>query len=90
MDTTKVLEYLEDLAETLGVEIIHEKLNIEDFPVKGGLCRIKGMYKVFIDKSETTEGQVKILAKALSSFDTERVYLLPQIRGILEKAQRSF
>jgi hypothetical protein len=87
MDSRKILEYLEELALKLGVEIVYEKLEGEDFPVGGGLCKVKGVYKIFMDRSEPLEGQIKILAHALSSFDTEEVYILPFIREILDKAQ---
>ena len=89
MESRKVLEYLEELAEKLGVEIVYEKLGEEELSVGGGLCKVRGTYKIFMDRSETMEGRVEILARALSSFDTEKVYLLPFIRKILEKAQRS-
>ncbi len=89
MQSREVLDYLEELAEKLGVDIVHEKLGDEDFRVRGGLCKVKGTYKIFMDRSETVEGQIEILAQGLSCFNTEKVYLLPYIRGILEKAQRS-
>jgi hypothetical protein len=89
MHTRQVLEYLEDLAETLGVEIVYEKLGQDDFHARGGLCKIKGTYKIFVDRSESIEAQIEILAKALSSFDTEDIYILPHIRDILERAERS-
>jgi hypothetical protein len=89
MQAREILDYLEDLADAFGVEIVHEKLGQEDFRVRGGLCKVKGAYKVFLDRSETIEGQISVLAKALSSFNTEGVYILPHIRTILEKAQRS-
>jgi len=89
MQARKVLEYLEDIAEKLGVEIIYERLGGEDFRVAGGLCKLNGTHKIFMDQSETLEGRIRILTKALSSFNTEEIYLLPQIREILEKAQRS-
>jgi len=89
MQPREVLEYLEDLAERLGIEIIYARLGGEDFRVKGGLCKVKGMHKIFIDPSETLEGQTRILTQALSSFNMEGIYLLPKIRELLEKAQRS-
>ena len=89
MKSRKVLEHLEDLAERLGIEIVYEKLRAEEFSAKGGLCKVKGSYKIFMDRSEQTERRVEILARALSSFDTEEVYLLPFIREILKKAQDS-
>ena len=89
MESRKVLEYLEDLAERLDVEIVYEKLREEEFSVKGGLCKVKGAYKIFMDRSEPIERRVEILARALSSFNTEGVYLLPFIRETLDKAQNS-
>jgi len=87
MEYGKVLEYLEDLALKLGVEVVYERLENKDFLATGGLCRVKGAYKIFIDRSETIERRIKILARALSSFDREGVYILPYIREILEKAR---
>ena len=49
MESRKVLEYLEDLAERLDVEIVYEKLREEDFSVGGGLCKVKGAYKIFME-----------------------------------------
>jgi len=83
----KVLEYLEDLALKLGVEAVYEKLENKDFLATGGLCKVKGKYKIFIDRSETIERRKEILAGALSSFDREDVYILPYVREILEKAK---
>jgi len=85
----KVLEYLEDLAIKLGVEIVYGKLGGEEFFVGGGLCKVKGVYKIFLDRSEPTEKRIQILAKALCSFHREDVYVRPFIREILEKAQRT-
>ena len=87
MEYGKVLEYLEDLALKLGVEVVYEKLENKDFLATGGLCKVKGAYKIYIDRSETIERRIKILARALSSFDREGVYILPYIREILEKAR---
>ena len=88
MQSRQVLEYLEDLAERLGVEIVYQKLGEEEFTVRGGLCRINGAFKVFIDRSKPMDEQIKILAQGLSSFDTEEVYLFPYIRKMLDKARR--
>ena len=89
MQNNKVLEYLEDLSFRLGIEIVNEKLGGIDFSIEGGLCKVKGVYKIFIDPSAPIEVQIEILARALSSFKIEEVYLLPFIREILEKAQKS-
>jgi len=88
MQSRQVLEHLEDLAERLGVEIIYQKLGGEEFSVRGGLCKINGTFKVFIDRSKSVEEQIKILAHGLSVFDTEEVYLFPYIREVLDNARR--
>ncbi len=87
MQSRQILEHLEELAERLGVEIVYQKLGEEEFPVQGGLCKVNGTFKVFIDRSKTEEDQIKILARGLSFFDTEEVYLFPYIRDILENAR---
>ena len=88
MQSSQVLECLEDLAERLGVEIVYQKLGEEEFSVRGGLCKVNGTFKIFIDRSKSLEDQINIVAQGLSSFDTEEVYLFPYIRDVLEKARR--
>ena len=87
MQSNQVLECLEDLAERLGVEIVYQNLGEDDFSVKGGLCKINGTFKIFIDGSKSLEDQITIVARGLSSFNTEEVYLFPYVRDILEKAR---
>jgi hypothetical protein len=88
MQAREVLAHLEDLAERLGVEIVYQRLGEEEFAVRGGLCKVNGAFKIFIDQSKLVEDQIKTLAQGLSSFDTEEVYLFPYIREILEQARR--
>jgi hypothetical protein len=89
MQSRKVLQYLEDLAFKLGIEIVNEKLECTDFNAKGGLCKVKGVYKIFMDPDAPIQVKIDILARSLSSFHTEEIYILPFIRKILEKAQES-
>ena len=88
MQPREVLEHLENLAERLGVEIIYQKLGEEEFSVRGGLCKVNGVFKVFLDRSKSVDEQIKILAHGLSTFDTEEVYLFPYIREVLDIARR--
>lgn len=88
MQSRQVLEYLEELAERLGVEIVYQKLGEEEFAVRGGLCKVNGNFKIFIDRSQSIEDQIRIVAQGLASFDTEEVFLFPYIREVLEKVRR--
>lgn len=81
------MEYLEDLALKLDIEVVYANLESRDPFTRGGLCRVKGKYKVFIDRSEKLQGRIKILARAISAFDREEIYILPFVREILEKAK---
>jgi hypothetical protein len=87
MEPRKVLEYLEDLALKFDIEVVYANLETRDPFTRGGLCRVKGKYKVFIDRSEKLQGRIKILSQALSAFDKEEIYILPFVREILEKAK---
>jgi hypothetical protein len=89
MESYKVLEHLEGLARKLGVEVVYQGLAMDEYSSGGGLCKVKGAYKVFLDRSEPTERRIQILARALSSFNSDEVYVLPAVREILEKSQSS-
>ena len=88
MQPRKVLESLENLAEKLGVEIVYEKLRDEEFSVRGGMCKVQKNYRIFMDRSEPMDSRIKILARSLSSFNTEDIYLLPFIREVLEMSRK--
>ena len=89
MQSQQVLEHLEELAARLGVEIVYQRLAEEEFSVRGGLCKINGVFKVFIDRSKPVDEQIKILAQGLSAFNVEEVYLFPSVREVLDRARRS-
>ncbi|MBW2311818.1 MAG: hypothetical protein JRF35_12225 [Deltaproteobacteria bacterium] len=89
MEPYKVLEHLEALARKLSVEVVYQKLGTDGYPAGGGLCKVKGAYKVFLDRSEPIERRIHILAGALSSFNRDEVYVLPYVREILESVQRA-
>jgi hypothetical protein len=89
MQNSKILQYLEELAFQLGIEIVNERLGGTDVFIEGGLCKVKGTYKIFMDPSTPIQNKIEVLARSLSSFHTENVYLLPFIREILQKAKTS-
>jgi len=51
--------------------------------MRGGLCRVKGSYRVIIDKRASDEERVATLAGALATFDTTELELPPQVRDLL-------
>src|SRR5262245_64422923 len=59
-----LLELLEAAAEQLSVKVSYEQ--IEASVGRGGLCRVKGQYRVIIDKRATPQERVATLATALA------------------------
>jgi hypothetical protein len=63
-----LLEQLETAAETLAVKVSYEP--ILSTIGHGGLCRVKGQYRVIIDKRATPQERAMTLAQALSNVAT--------------------
>lgn len=77
MKPEMLLEHLETTAETLSVKVSYENL-ASSFEFRGGLCRVKGAYRVIIDKRATAQERVATLASALSTVATpEQVNAAP-------------
>ena len=64
MKLDALLELLESAAETLKVRVSYETLSSN--VVHGGLCRVKGEYRIIIDKRATAEERMTTLATALA------------------------
>lgn len=76
-----VLELLENAADQLGIKVSYEAL--QSSVVHGGLCKVKGEYRIIIDKKSTSEERVAMLATAVAKFDTTELELSPKIRDLL-------
>jgi hypothetical protein len=78
-----VLEELEGAAAKLGVNVTYEVLG--ETVGGGGLCKVKGAYRVIIEKRGTPGEKAVTLAKALAALDTEGVFLTPAARDLVER-----
>jgi hypothetical protein len=78
-----VLADLESAAAKLGVKVSYEVLT--DSAFGGGLCKVKGAYRVIIEKRGTTGEKAVTLAKALAALDTEGVFLTPPARDLVDR-----
>lgn len=85
MDEDTLLNQLEELAHSLGIEIRYEPLRRESSFFPGGLCRIKGEYVLILNSTATTEDKIQTMAKAVNRFDLSKVYLRPGLREFLDK-----
>ncbi len=77
-----LLELLEAVADQLGIKVSYEPLQTS--VVNGGLCRVKGVYRVIVDKRATSEERVTTVATALATFDTSELELPQKVRDFLK------
>jgi hypothetical protein len=83
MKMEPVLEDLEAAAAKLGVRVSYEVLG--ETVGGGGLCKVKGSYRVIIEKRGTTGEKALTLAKALAALDTEEVFMTPAARQLVDR-----
>lgn len=81
MKPDSMLEELESAAGELGIKVSYEALRTN--VGMGGLCRVKGQYRVIIDKRASTRERLATLAQAVSKFDTSGLELHPKVREVL-------
>ncbi len=85
-----LLELLETAAEQLHIRVSYEALQ-SGFAAggHGGLCKVKGEFRVIVDKRATAEERVVTLATALSRFDTSELELAVKVREVIRTYESS-
>ncbi|HLL23085.1 MAG TPA: hypothetical protein VK427_13185 [Kofleriaceae bacterium] len=81
------LELLHHVADLLKVRVSYESL--ASSVGNGGLCKVKGEYRIIVDKRASSEERVIMLATALASFDTAALGLAPKTRSLLRQYENS-
>jgi len=81
-----LLELLEAAAEQLEIRVSYEPLQTS--VVHGGLCRVKGEYRIIVDKRASAEERVSTLATAIARVmairpDSSAIELSPALREVL-------
>ena len=79
MTAQQQLHELERLAEILEVKVCYEPM-AGLVQGTGGLCRVRGQYRVIIDKKLRAPERVNILADALRRFDVAGLEMAPHVR----------
>ena len=78
-----LLSQLEDLAYKLGITIRHFKFIRDESSGRGGLCRIRREYVLFVDSQATTKEKILVMIEALKKFDLGDIHVMPVIRDLL-------
>ena len=76
-----IVEELEKAAAQLSIAVKYEAINSVVGP--GGLCKVKGQYRVIMDKRASAGERAGTLAKALSGFDLSEVELSASARSMV-------
>jgi hypothetical protein len=82
MKPEQITEALEQAAAQVGVKVRYEAMTGESAGA-GGLCKIRGEWTVIIDRKSPPSDRAAMLVEALAGFDTDAVYLAPEIREAL-------
>lgn len=82
-----VLSQLEGLAYKLGITIRHDKVIRDESSGRGGLCRIRGDYVLFIDNQATTKEKIRVSIEALKQFSLADIHIMPLIRDLLSRSK---
>lgn len=64
MKPADILLGLEKLAKARGIKVSYESLSSTYF--KGGLCSVRGKYRIIVDKRQGTSERVNVVAESLS------------------------
>jgi len=80
MDDQALVDQLELVADKLGIQV-----RFEAGAGLGGLCTLRGESLLFVDPELPPEDQLHVMARALSGLDLSGVFMVPEVRDVLER-----
>jgi hypothetical protein len=78
-----MLQKLEEAATQMGVKVSYEVMSVA--LGHGGLCRVKGEYRVIIDKRASTEERCVTLASALTRVDRTGIEVAAELIALIDQ-----
>jgi len=86
MDDNQILDLLEELAESLGLEISHEPIRLdEELGTRpGGFCLFKGQRLIIVNPHASVREKIRVLSEGIKHCDLERIYMRPILRELLD------
>jgi hypothetical protein len=82
MKPEQMTETLEQAAAQLGIQVRYDTMT-GDAAGGGGLCKVKGQWCVIMDRKTPPADRAATLIQALAGFDTDAVFLPPQVRDAI-------
>jgi len=86
MDELWIADLLEELAESLGLQISYEPIRLdEELGTRpGGVCLLKGQRLIIINPNASMREKIRILSEAIKHYDLDRIYIRPVLRELLD------
>jgi len=88
MKVTEQLQELEAVAEKLDVKICYEPMT-GLISGRAGLCRVRGQYRVIVDRRLKPAERANIVADALMRFDVSGIEMPEPVRQLLTAPRKS-
>jgi hypothetical protein len=79
----QLVEELEKAAEKVGVKVSYETLGTESG--QGGMCKVRGEWRVIVDRRAQPNERAVVLARALATFDLEAMFLPEKVREFVAR-----
>ena len=57
------------------------------FPVKSGMCKIKGQDRIVLDKHKSKDDKIDVLIDCLRTYPIDNIFMIPAIRDLLNKGK---
>jgi len=87
MKTDDMLVSLEAAAHKKGVRVSYETFAGE--VGGGGLCKVKGEWRLMVDKRANPSERVAMVAGALATFPLDDLFLTPELRDLIERVRKT-
>lgn len=78
-----LIETLTQAATAIGVQVRFDKLASGDVKATSGVCRIRGVDTVIIDRRLSPKERIAALTRELAQFNFDEVYLPPAARELI-------
>jgi hypothetical protein len=85
MKESAILQHLEEIAEKLNIKVHYVNLKKDYYNAKSGLCKVKGEFRIIVDKHIHLSEKIDVLIEALWEFDIDALYIHPYVRKLFEK-----
>ena len=77
-----LLSMLESTASDLDVSVSYESISAA--VGSGGLCKVRGRYRIIVDRRAVPAERVAVLASSLARLDLSGLELSPEVAGAIE------